>query len=560
MGVSLRAEHLKRYAELGRLMMKYGRSDLVRESGLEEVLRAEPALGVPAETPLADELAADLERMGPTFIKLGQLLSTRADLLPPPYIEALSRLQDDVEPFGFDEVERIVTQELGLRLTRAFREFDPVPVAAASLGQVHRAVLRSGRDVAVKVQRPGIRARIAEDLDALAELAELADRHSGLARRYQVEDVLAEFRKTLLAELDYRTEAQNLGTLRRNLAEFERIRVPEPVLDYVTSRVLTMQYVTGRKITALGGLARLEADLAALAEEIFRAYLKQILVDGFFHADPHPGNVLLTHDDRLALIDVGMVGRVAPEMQDRLLKLLLAMSEGRSDEAAELATRIGNPLAQFDERAFRRRVGDLVLGLQGATAQQIQIGRVVMEISRSAGETAIRMPTELSTLGRTLLALDQVGRTLDPQFDPNAAVQRHASQILEQRMRQQLSPAHGLTNLLEMNELVQQLPGRVNKVLDTVASNNLRVRVDAFDEVHLMAGLQKIANRIALGLVLAAMIVGAAMLMQVETRFRIFGYPGLAMILFLVALVGGAALSLHILMNDEKPGETWRDK
>jgi ubiquinone biosynthesis protein len=558
MGISLRPEHLKRYMDLGRLMVRHGRSDLVRESGLEDVLRDDPRPGPPGEQPLADELAADLERMGPTYIKLGQLLSTRADLLPPAYIDALSRLQDDVAPFGFDEVERTVHDELGVRLSRAFHEFDPLPMAAASLGQVHRATLRSGRVVAVKVQRPGIRGRIAEDLDALAELAELADRHSGAARRYDVEGVLAEFRRTILAELDYRAEAQNLDTLRRNLAEFDRIVVPAPVADYTTSRVLTMEYVPGRKITEIGGVARLDVEPASLAEEIFRAYLKQILVDGFFHADPHPGNVLLTHDGRLALIDVGMVGRVAPEMRDRLLKLLLAMSEGRSDEAAELAVRIGRPLAGFDEAAFSRRVGDLVLGLQGATAERIQIGRVVMEISRSAGETAIRMPTELSTLGRTLLALDQVGRTLDEQFDPNAAVRRHAAQILEQRMRQQLSPAQMLSNLLEMNELVQQLPGRVNKVLDTVATNNLRIRVDAFDEVHMMAGLQKIANRITLGLVLAAMIIGAAMLMQVDTAFRILGYPGLAMVLFLVAAIGGIALALHILVTDEKPGRKWK--
>jgi ubiquinone biosynthesis protein len=558
MGISLKPDHLKRYAEIGRLLVKYGRSDLVAQSGLEDVLRQDQPLGVPGDVPLAEELAADLERMGPTYIKLGQLLSTRADLLPQPYIDALSRLQDDVEPFGFEQVERIVATELGVRLSKAFREFDPVPMAAASLGQVHRAVLRDGQSVAVKVQRPDIRERVATDLDALGELAELLDRHSDLARRYQVEAVLAEFRKTLLAELDYRLEAANLATLRRNLEEFELIFVPAPVLDYTTTRVLTMEFVSGRKITELGGFARLEIDQEALAEAVFRAYLKQILVDGFFHADPHPGNVLLTDDHRLALIDVGMVGRVAPEMQDKLLKLLLAVAEGRSDEAAELAIRIGSPLAQFDEPEFARRVGDLVLGLQGATAERIQIGRVVMEISRSAGQTAIRMPTELSTLGRTLLALDQVGRTLDPVFDPNAAIRRHATQLLEQRMRRQLSPMHALSNLLEMNELVQQLPGRVNKVLETVATNNLRIRVDAFDEVHMMAGLQKIANRITLGLVFAALIIGAAMLMQVETSFRILGYPGFAMILFLIAAIGGIGLMLHIILTDEKPGDKWR--
>ena len=554
MGLSFRPEHLRRYLELGRLMLKYGRSDLVQQSGLADVLAgdtdAPPA--DPQQTATAEQLAADLERLGPTFIKLGQLASTRADLVPPAYVEALSRLQDNVEPFPYEQVEQIVTSELGVRLSKAFQAFDPVPLAAASLGQVHRATLRTGAEVVVKVQRPGIRGRIAEDMDALSELAEFFDRHTEAGRRYQAGEVLGEFRKTLLAELDYRREADNLTRLKENLQGFYRILVPAPVPDYTTSRVLTMERVRGRKITDLSPLARLELDGEALAEEIFRAYLQQILVDGFFHADPHPGNVLITDDRRLALIDVGMVGRVAPELQEQLLKLLLAVSEGHGREASEMALRIGRRLDGHDEAGFVRRVSELVTGLQGATAESIQVGRIVMEMSRGAGENGILLPPELTTLGKTLLALDQVGRTLDAAFDPNASIRRNAGEILQQRMRKQASPARLFANLLEMNELVQQLPGRVNKVFDILAANELRVRVDALDETRLIAGLQKIANRITLGLILAALILGAAMLMRVETRFRIFGYPGVAMLLFLTAVVFGLFLAFTILVTDEK--------
>ncbi len=556
MAISLRGEHLKRYVEIGRLLVKYGRSDLVRDAGMEDILREEGEdLTAPADhTTVAGELADDLERLGPTYIKLGQLLSTRADLLPAPYVEALSRLQDDVAPFPYAEVERIVTTELGVRMSRAFMDFDPEPLAAASLGQVHRARLRDGTEVAVKVQRPGIREQIVTDLDALEDIAEFLDRHTRAGRRYGAADLLVEFRKTLLAELDYRTEAQNLATLGENLRDFARIVVPRAVQDYTTSRVLTMGYVPGKKVTQLSPLARMEMDGSALAEELFRAYLQQILVDGFFHADPHPGNVFITPDFRIGLIDVGMVGRVAPEMQERLLKLLLSVSEGRGEEAADTAVRIGTTRTGMDEARFTREVTALVTGMQGATARDIQVGRIVMEMTRAAAENGILLPAELSTLGKTLFALDQVGRTLDPDFDPNASIRRSAAEIMRQRMLKQASPAAMFSTLLETNELVQRLPRRLNTILENMAENQFRIGVDAIDETQLMAGLQKIANRITLGLVLAALILGAALMMRVETSFRILGYPGLAILLFLAAVVGGVLLVLNILLHDEHSG------
>ncbi len=556
MAISLRGEHLKRYVGIGRLLVKYGRSDLVRDAGMEELLREEGDAppGDAAPPAAAGELADDLERLGPTYIKLGQLLSTRADLLPEPYVEALSRLQDDVAPFPYAEVERIVTVELGVRMSKAFSEFDPEPLAAASLGQVHRARLRDGTEVAVKVQRPGIREQIVTDLDALGDIAEFLDRHTEAGRRYGAADLLTEFRRTLLAELDYRTEAQNLATLGENLRDFTRIAVPCAVRDYTTSRVLTMGYVPGRKVTQLSPLARMEMDGSALAEELFRAYLKQILVDGFFHADPHPGNVFITPDFRIGLIDVGMVGRVAPEMQERLLKLLLSVSEGRGEEAADTALRIGTTRTGMDEARFTREVTALVTGMQGATARTLQVGRIVMEMTRAAAENGILLPAELSTLGKTLFALDQVGRTLDPDFDPNASIRRNAAEIMRQRMLKQASPAAMFSTLLETNELVQRLPRRLNTILENMAENQFRIGVDAIDEKQLMAGLQKIANRITLGLVLAALILGAALMMRVETSFRILGYPGLAILLFLAAVVGGVLLVLNILLHDEHSG------
>jgi len=554
MGISLKPEHLKRYKDIARLILKYGRSDLVKNSQLEELLADEEETAAVPYDPKAEELAEDLEKMGPIFIKLGQLLSTRADIMPVPYLKALSRLQDNLQPFPYDEVEEIVQGELGLRISKGFSRFDREPIAAASLGQVHRAALRDGREVAVKVQRPHIRKEIGEDLEALAEIAEFMQNHTEAGRRYQVVSILDEFRTNLVRELDYRQEAQNLTQLGENLRNFTRIVIPRPVEDYTTSRVLTMEYIEGRKITTLGPLAHLEMGMGGtkLAEELFRAYLQQILVDGIFHADPHPGNVFLTSDHRIALIDLGMVGRIPPNFQEKLLKLLLAISEGRSDEAATIAMNLGEVTGEFDEREFRRHAGALVTRQQNATIEDIEIGRLVIDVSRVSADNGVRLPSEFTMLGKTLLNLDEVARALDPEFDPNDSIRRNAAEILRKRTMKDASPANVFTTVMEMKDFVEHLPGRLNKVLDVVAGNELRLKVDAIDEKTLMDGFQKVANRITVGLIVAALIVGAAMLMRVETTFRVFGYPGLAILCFLAAAGIGFWLVISVLMQDRR--------
>ncbi|HZI63887.1 MAG TPA: AarF/UbiB family protein [Thermoanaerobaculia bacterium] len=545
------ATNLKRYKDIARLLVKYGRAAAIERSELDQLV-ADPDVAGDTAEPKAEELANDLEALGPTFVKLGQILSTRADLLPVSYLEALSRLQDNVDPFPFAEVEAIVQQELGVRLSKAFAEFDPQPLAAASLGQVHRAALRDGRAVAVKVQRPGIRETIAEDLEALAQAAELADKHTAIGRRYRFSELVEEFRRSLVRELDYRQEAENLRLLGKNLERFPRLVVPQPVEAYSTSRVLTMDYVRGRKITEVGPLARLDIDGEALADDLFRAYLHQILVDGVFHADPHPGNVFITEDGRLALLDLGMVGRLTPAMQEKLLKLVLAIADGRGEEAAAIIAGMSEKLEGFDERALVRAVTTQVSAHRGAKVSDLQVGRLVLQVSHDAGTSGVRVPPELALLGKTLLHLDEIGRSLAPQFDPNAAIRRHAGEITSERMRRSASPSHMFSALTEFKEFVEQLPARANKILDLVANNEMRVKVETIDERLVIEGAQKIANRITLGLILAALIVGAALLMQIQTSFRILGYPGLAMLCFLAAAAGGLMLILNILVQDRR--------
>jgi predicted unusual protein kinase regulating ubiquinone biosynthesis (AarF/ABC1/UbiB family) len=505
-----------------------------------------------AETAPAEDLAKDLEKLGPTFIKLGQLLSTRADLLPGPYLDALERLQDHIEPFPYEEVERIVSGELGVRLSKAFTDFDPTPVAAASLSQVHKATMRDGRAVVVKVQRPDIRDLIVGDLEALGEIAHFLDQHTELGRRYEFDNMLVQLRKSLLRELDFTIEANNLHTIAENLADFENIVIPAPVDDFTTTRVLTMDYISGKKITALNPLRLLEIDGGLLADELFSAYLKQFLVDGLFHADPHPGNVFLTDDDQIALLDLGMVGRVTRTFQDNLLRLLLAISEGRGEMAAQAAMRMGEAKEGFDRSSFERRITDLVSEHGDAVLSRADAGKVTLEITKISADCWFRLPAEFTMFAKALLNLDRVVYALDQNFDPNVVIRDRANEILQRNIIKSVAPNNLLSGVVDLKEFVEKLPNRVNRILDSAGNNELRFKVDAIDEKVVMEGLQKVANRITLGLVVAALIVGAAMLMRVETSFRIFGYPGLAMIFFLLAAAAGLILAFNILFYDEK--------
>lgn len=547
MKMPLNPAHAARYAALARLLVRHGRSDVVSGVGFDEFLvedeRPEGSQG-PAE-----ELAADLEQMGPTYVKLGQLLSTRVDLLPPAYTEALTRLQDEVDPFPYDEVKTTVEEELGVSISNAFTSFDEKPLAAASLGQVHRATLRSGREVVVKVQRPGIRETVRDDMEALAQLADFADRHTDVGRRYGFGQLLSQFRRSLAGELDYQREAANLIRMRQLTAEHPHLLVPEPVSDYTSSRVLTMDFVPGRKVTDVGPLGLLDVDGEPLVRDLFSAYLHMILVDGFLHADPHPGNVLLTPDGRLALIDLGMVATVPPRVQDSIVKLLLAISDADGEETATVLAAMGSPLDGYDGGRFREDVSALVtraVSLGGT----VQAGAVLVELSRLSGVHGLRPPAEMAMVGKALLNLDQVTTHLDPGFAPAEAIRESVADIMGSGMR--VSASGLMAAAIDAKELTANFPRRANKVMQNLAEGTFSVKVDAVDEARLLHVMQRLANRLTTGIVIAALVVGAALMMQVPTDSRILGYPSIAMVFFLLAAIGGAALVASIVVTDRK--------
>ncbi|TDN88002.1 putative unusual protein kinase regulating ubiquinone biosynthesis (AarF/ABC1/UbiB family) [Salegentibacter sp. 24] len=550
--MSVLPDHLLRYQKFIGFMLKYWNSDLfvnTASQAMDETSDKDNSQHTYDQTP--QELVEDLKNMGPTYIKMGQLLSTRPDLLPDAYLKALATLQDDVPAIPYQDVHRIVEEEIGTRISKAFDSFDKEPLASASIGQVHKATLRSGKPVAVKVQRPGIKKQFLSDLDTLKELAELAIKHSSTAKKYAFDDVLAELRRILLQELDYYREAQNLITLGKNLKEFKSLIVPQPIQDYSSSKVLTMEFIEGRKITSISPLKQIEVDYSPLVDQLVNAYLKQVITDGFVHADPHPGNIQFTKDDKIALIDLGMVARFSPAIKRYILELLLAISNNNGEETARVLLSMSEIPKEADLKFFKKSISDIIMDSEHSPARDMQTGRLLIQLNRLAGESGIHLPVEVNILGKILLNMDQIIAVLDPDFDLREAIKRHSHKIMRDKMYEELKPENFFSSLLASKKFLEYLPDRLNTISKNLSENEFKIKIDAIDEKRVTDGFQKVANRITLGLIIAAMIIGAAMLMQVPSDFMILGYPGLAMVFFLLAAIGGIILSYIIIFRDD---------
>ena len=472
-------------------------------------------------------------------------------MVPPAYLEALERMQDNVAPVPFDEIREVVEQSLGVRLSKPFTEFDETPIGCASLAQVHRACLRDGRTVAVKVQRPGIGPQIRADLDAIGALAKRADQHTRMGRDVHFADWVQEFRRALLGELDYRMEAENLDRFGEHLADYPQLYVPSPLWDLCADKVLTMDLVEGTKVTEVSGLRRTEEPMDDLARALMRGYLDQVFVHGEIHADPHPGNLLVTNDGRLALFDLGMIAHVPPRMRERLLKLLFAAVDGRGEAVANESIAMGTRLEHFDAGRYQREVGQMVARYAAhASGRNVSEGRLMLDLVRLGTACGLRTPPELSLLGKTLLNLERVADALAPDVDVREVVEGHLDGVMRGRLRKALSPSSIATELMEVQGLLRDAPRKVSDLLSLLADNRFKVQVGGLDK--LMESLQKIANRIAAGVITASLIIGAALMMRIDTGPHLFGYPAIALVLFLIGAGLGITIVVNSLRSDRK--------
>ena len=541
-------DKFKSYYKFIQFMLKYWNSDLFNSATSDETF-LETEQTEFDRTP--QELVDDLKAMGPTYIKLGQLLSTRPDLLPDDYLDALANLQDNVEPIDFEVIKEIIETELGTKISKAFHNFDEKPLASASIGQVHRAELLSGRPVAVKVQRPGIQKKFYEDLDTFQDMVDWAVKHVEAAKRYALDEVFAELRKILLFELDYKREAQNLIRIKKNLEHFDQLIVPEPILDYSTGKVLTMEFIKGKKVTSLSPLRQIENDYSELVSQLVESYLQQIINDGFAHADPHPGNIKFTDTNKIALIDLGMIARFSSGIREQLIELLIALGNNNGEKTARVLLKMSRLTEDSETEKFSRTVNAVVMESENSLAKDLQTGKTLIQLNQLAIQTNIKLPVEINILGKILLNLDQIVAILDPEFDLRKAIRENVDEMMRKQMLDELKPENFFSMLIEAKNLLENMPARLNQLTENLAANKFKLKIDAIDEKRVTDGFQKVANRITLGLIIASMIIGASMLMQVPTSFTIFGYPGLAIIFFLLAAAGGFILSYIIIFKDE---------
>jgi predicted unusual protein kinase regulating ubiquinone biosynthesis (AarF/ABC1/UbiB family) len=586
----LAPRYLPRLAATVGLFTRYGLRDFAQQQGLIEL--------VPEEAAAADATNGDgqasraaafrkrLVELGPAYVKLGQVLSTRPDLIPEPYIEELQHLQDDVGPVPFADIEQIIQEELGGRISKLFETFDHEPLATASLGQAHKATLRDGRPVVVKVQRPDIRALLADDMEFFRELARFLASHTRAGQRVDMVGMVQQLERALADELDYRHEARNMALFRRSLAEFPHLLVPKVVEGYTSERVLTTERIRGIKVSEIPPITRLDRDLTSLADELGKGYLKQIAIDGHFHADPHPGNIFLVlpgqenpqspsdiaanerraepratvtpiarleevaqeeaappappEEPRLAVIDFGMTARLSPPMRDRIVRLLFDLAENRGDDAGETLIEIGEPVADFDRTGFIREVAQLIAQNHERAVGEMQAGRVLYDAIGIAYTRGLKMPAELTLLAKTLFSLDSITRSLDPAYNPTEAIRSYTNEIINDRARRDLSPARLFRAFGQTQELVNALPHRIDLITQHMAANDFALKIDAPQMSTLLKGMQKIANRIFTGLVLTGLLIASGLLVNQRPRLATTGFllaAGIALYMVVSILV-----------------------
>ncbi len=549
----LKTRNIGAYRDLLVLFTKYGRKDFKLKLDPDEMIVAdpEPTTVEPDVQARAQAFAKALKDMGPTYVKFGQVLSTRPDIVPPEYVAALESLQDQTEPFSFAEVEKTVQDELGGRISKIFETFESTPLAVASLGQVHRAVLRDGREVVVKVQKPNVREQVQKDLEVFKEIAQTIEQHTDLGRKMNLVGTIDQARITLMNELNYLHEARNTEIIRENLVDFPQIYVPKVVHDLTTAHVLTTELIHGKKVSKLTPLGLIEHDYKSLAAVITQAYLKQICVDGFWHSDPHPGNVFIRDledgQTQIVLLDFGMCSRITQEFQDEVVKLLLAVSSNRGAEAAEACARMSEVQEKFDAIKFTREISTLVANFHDVDVKQVNVGQLIFNVISIANNNELKVPAELAMFAKTLLHLDAITKKLDPDYNPQGVIRDYAEQLIGQKLQQKFAPHNFYPALLDLNQLILDLPHRAREIIDMTAANRLTFGIKLTQAEEFLSGIHKVANRITVGVVIAALLMSSSLMIRYYRTLAVAGY-----------LAAGAAavyLIVSTLMLDRRDEE-----
>ena len=547
--------HLVRYQQIIRILFKYGFDDLVESLQIDQYL--ETGLNMINRKPheeiekhnRPERFRMALEELGPTFIKLGQVLSTRPDLIPPEYLEELSKLQDKVPPFPFTQVVEIFFTETGKKPDELFREFDEQPLAAASIGQVHRGRLQNGNEVVIKVQRPDIENIVAVDLEILAHLASLMEQYLEELQGHRPSAVVDEFARSLALEIDYTVELANILRFGRQFKDNKTIYVPLVYSDLSTERILTMEFVEGAKISEVEALRSQGYDLCKIAERGAGLVMEQVFVHGFFHGDPHPGNIFILPDNVICFLDFGMMGRLSRKDREDFTNLMFAIVTENDRKVTDGVLSITTQFGKVDHDELSRDLADLVDRYAYLSLKDLQAGKILQELLDLIQRHKLCIKPNLYLMIKALSTIEGVGLMLDPDLELIKLAEPYIKMVKRERLNpSRLSEEIGITSA-EYLKLIQEMPREARGIMRQLRAGKMMIKFEHLGLERLSKSLDRVSNRIAFAIVLAAQIIGSSLIVLSDIPPQWFGIPVIGMAGFFVAGVMGFWLLVSIIRH-----------
>lgn len=546
-------KHNARFREIVGTLTTYGLGDWLDELRVTSRLKILSRLtrgGLPPE--LEDKSRWErfrlaLEELGPTFIKLGQLLSTRTDIVPPALGTELERLQDDVPPFPTSEVHALIQREFGQSWYEMFSSFDPQPIASASIAQVHRAELPSGRTVAVKVQRPNIRDVIETDLDILYAIAGLIERYIPESRIFNPTGFIDDFKARIFEELDFNVEFRSIERFRGIYRKRSDVYIPMAYPDYSSDRVLTMEYVEGIKMSAVFADNTGRFDKQALAEQAGEMILEQVYIYGHFHGDPHPGNLMVFPGDVVCMLDFGSVGSVRPDDLEALRDTMIGIANFDAGKVTEALLELGIPQGKVKHEQLKRNVYDLLETYADRSLNELDVNGLFRDLVTLLISNKIELPTNIYIMTKALVLIESIGLRLNPEFNLLGLLQKISRRIYQERLKPEKIGRAALDAAGEYGELLQQLPGDISELLKSLKGGRLRVSFNVNGLERLRRTLDDINFRLVFGIVLAAVLVSSSLIIQAGVPPLISGIPLLGLIGFAVSGVLGLGLLISMV-------------
>ncbi|MBI2943309.1 MAG: AarF/ABC1/UbiB kinase family protein [Candidatus Wallbacteria bacterium] len=542
---------IPRIGDITAVLVRHGLEHFAEQLGLPIYQKLRTLIsgppGLELQSTLPERLRNVLQDLGPTFIKFGQVLSTRHDLIPEDFIREFSQLQDHVPPMPYERVAAVLESELSQPPEKLFRDIEHEAIAAASIGQVHRAHLPDGRQVVLKVQREGISDIIRSDIDILYYLAHTLQTSELLeASTFDPVGIIGEFARSITRELDYVREAQNMVTFRRNFADTPRVRIPEVYLDLCTHRVLVMEYMRGTRGNRIDPKT---VNGKALAEIGARAVLQQVFKDGCFHADPHPGNILILDGNTICFLDFGMVGRLSLKMKDNISRLLVSLIGRDYDALARELVYVGEPVQEIDLDRFSTALMDTLDPFYGVALKNLDLGLLIRSIMKLLVQHQLKLPSNYAMMLKALISIEHMAKTLDPEFDIIQEARPFVEELVIERWHPQRLMKDAHLGLLDFASFMKRTPSQLTKLLHKMQHGNFSIEFMHRGLDPLSHTLDKLSNRISFSLVISALIIGSSFIMTTNIQPTMFGYPWMGVCGYMAAGFLGFWLAIGILRS-----------